>query len=168
MRGCKVMVSQFSRFTDRARRVIDLANQEAAIFGHENLGTEHILLGLVSEGHGVAAHVLSNLAPELHLDALRAGVQRFVAPSSTSLPVRDFPLNPPATRTVEVAHEEAKRLKHTYVGTEHLLLALMRVHDGVALQMLIDAHIDPTEVRNEVFGLLGHSELIEESRNRDE
>ena len=153
--------TDYSRFTDRARRVIDLANHEAASLGHDCLAAEHILLGLASEGHGVAAHVLEHLGQDV--DTLRAGVARMVAPGPQSLPFHDFPLTPAAKRTIEFAHEDVQRLGHSYVGTEHLLLGLMRVHDSVAVRLLVDADVDPNEVRNEVFHLLGHPELIEDS-----
>src|SRR5947209_20354715 len=107
----------YERFTDRARKVMQLANQEAQRFNHEHIGTEHILLGLVKEGTGVAANALKNL--DIDLRKIRLEVEKIV------LAGRDVTQKPRAERVVEYATEEARGLQHNYVGTEHLLLGLM-------------------------------------------
>ncbi len=122
----------FERFTDRARKVMALANQEAQRFNHEYIGTEHILLGLVKEGSGVGANVLKNL--DVDLRKVRMEVEKLVKAGPDMVTMGKLPQTPRAKKVIEYAIEEARNLNHNYVGTEHLLLGLLREHDGVAAQ----------------------------------
>src|SRR6516225_6605564 len=117
----------YERFTDRARKVMQLANQEAQRFSREYIGTEHILLGLVQEGSGVAANVLKNL--DVDLRRIRPEVERTVTPGPTGedpSPIGRRPQEPRAKKVIEYSIEEARNLDHNYVGTGHLLLGLLR------------------------------------------
>ena len=143
----------FERFTDRARKVMALANQEAQRFNHEYIGTEHILLGLVKEGSGVGANVLKNL--EVDLRKVRLEVERLVRAGPEMVTMGKLPQTPRAKKVIEYAIEEARNLNHNYVGTEHLLLGLLREHDGVAAQVLMNLNLKLEEVREEVLNLLG-------------
>ena len=143
----------FERFTDRARKVMALANQEAQRFNHEYIGTEHILLGLVKEGTGVGANVLRNLDVDLH--KVRLEVEKLVKSGSEPVTMGKLPQTPRAKRVIEYAIEEARNLNHNYVGTEHLLLGLLRERDGVAAQVLMNMNLKLEEVRAEVLELLG-------------
>jgi ATP-dependent Clp protease ATP-binding subunit ClpC len=143
----------FERFTDRARKVMALANQEAQRFNHEYIGTEHILLGLVKEGSGVGANVLKNL--DVDLRKVRLEVERLVKSGPDMVTMGKLPQTPRAKKVIEFAIEEARNLNHNYVGTEHLLLGLLREQDGVAAQVLMNLGIKLEEVREEVLNLLG-------------
>ncbi|MFA6045392.1 MAG: ATP-dependent Clp protease ATP-binding subunit [Phycisphaerales bacterium] len=143
----------FERFTDRARRVMALANQEAQRLNHEYIGTEHILLGLVKEGSGVGANVLRNL--DVDLRRVRLEVERLVKAGPEMVTMGKLPQTPRAKKVLEYAIEEARNLNHNYVGTEHLLLGLLREHDGVAAQVLINLGLKLEDVREEVLNLLG-------------
>ncbi|MEQ8768983.1 MAG: ATP-dependent Clp protease ATP-binding subunit [Phycisphaerales bacterium] len=143
----------FERFTDRARKVMALANQEAQRFNHEYIGTEHILLGLVKEGSGVGANVLKNL--EVDLRKVRLEVEKLVKAGPEMVTMGKLPQTPRAKKVIEYAIEEARNLNHNYVGTEHLLLGLLREHDGVAAQVLMNLGLKLEEVREEVLNLLG-------------
>jgi len=143
----------FERFTDRARKVMALANQEAQRFNHEYIGTEHILLGLVKEGSGVGANVLKNL--DVDLRRVRLEVERLVKAGPEMVTMGRLPQTPRAKKVIEYAIEEARNLNHNYVGTEHLLLGLLREHDGVAAQVLMNLGLKLEEVREEVLNLLG-------------
>ena len=143
----------FERFTDRARKVMALANQEAQRFNHEYIGTEHILLGLVKEGSGVGANVLKNL--EVDLRKVRLEVEKLVKSGPDMVTMGKLPQTPRAKKVIEYAIEEARQLNHNYVGTEHLLLGLLREQDGVAAQVLMNLGIKLEEVREEVLNLLG-------------
>jgi ATP-dependent Clp protease ATP-binding subunit ClpC len=143
----------FERFTDRARKVMALANQEAQRFNHEYIGTEHILLGLVKEGSGVGANVLKNL--DVDLRKVRLEVEKLVKPGPEMVTMGKLPQTPRAKKVIEYAIEEARNLNHNYVGTEHLLLGLLREHDGVAAQVLMNLGLKLEEVREEVLNLLG-------------
>jgi len=143
----------FERFTDRARKVMALANQEAQRFNHEYIGTEHILLGLVKEGSGVGANVLKNL--EVDLRKVRLEVEKLVKSGPDMVTMGKLPQTPRAKKVIEYAIEEARNLNHNYVGTEHLLLGLLREQDGVAAQVLMNLGIKLEEVREEVLNLLG-------------
>ena len=114
----------FERFTDRARKVMALANQEAQRFNHEYIGTEHILLGLVKEGSGVGANVLKNL--DVDLRKVRMEVEKLVKSGPDMVTMGKLPQTPRAKKVIEYAIEEARNLNHNYVGTEHLLLGLLR------------------------------------------
>ncbi|CAN5697108.1 ATP-dependent Clp protease ATP-binding subunit [soil metagenome] len=143
----------FERFTDRARKVMALANQEAQRFNHEYIGTEHILLGLVKEGSGVGANVLKNL--DIDLRKVRLEVEKLVRPGPEMVTMGKLPQTPRAKKVIEFAIEEARNLNHNYVGTEHLLLGLLREHDGVAAQVLMNLGLKLDQVREEVLNLLG-------------
>ena len=144
----------FERFTDRARKVMQLANQEAQRFNHEYIGTEHILLGLVKEGSGVAANVLKNL--EVDLRKIRLEVEKIVQTGPDMVTMGKLPQTPRAKKVIEYAMEEARNLNHNYVGTEHLLLGLLREQEGVAAQVLMNLGMKLEDVREEVLNLLGH------------
>jgi ATP-dependent Clp protease ATP-binding subunit ClpC len=143
----------FERLTDRARKVMALANQEAQRFNHEYIGTEHILLGLVKEGSGVGANVLKNLGVDLR--RVRLEVEKLVKSGPEMVTMGKLPQTPRAKKVIEYAIEEARNLNHNYVGTEHLLLGLLREHDGVAAQVLMNLGLKLEEVREEVLNLLG-------------
>jgi len=143
----------FERFTDRARKVMALANQEAQRFNHEYVGTEHVLLGLVKEGQGVAANVLHNL--QVDLKKIRLEVEKIVKSGPNMVTMGKLPQTPRAKKVIEFAIEEARNLGHNYVGTEHLLLGLLREHDGVAAQVLMNLGLKLDDVRTEVLNILG-------------
>ncbi|MBN1510660.1 MAG: ATP-dependent Clp protease ATP-binding subunit [Phycisphaerae bacterium] len=151
----------FERFTDRARKVMALANQEAQRFNHEYIGTEHILLGLVKEGSGVGANVLKNL--EVDLRKVRLEVEKLVKSGPDMVTMGKLPQTPRAKKVIEYAIEEARQLNHNYVGTEHLLLGLLREQDGVAAQVLMNLGLKLEEVREEVLNLLGAGAETEEN-----
>ncbi len=144
----------YERFTDRARKVMQLANQEAQRFNHEYIGTEHILLGLVKEGSGVAANVLKNL--DVDLRKIRLEVEKLVQSGPEMVTMGKLPQTPRAKKVIEYSMEEARNLNHNYVGTEHILLGLLREHEGVAAQVLMNLTLKLDEVREEVLNLLGH------------
>lgn len=147
----------YERFTDRARKVMQLANQEAQRFNHEYIGTEHILLGLVKEGSGVAANVLKNL--DVDLRKIRLEVEKIVqtGPGGDQVVLGKLPHTPRAKKVIEYSVEEARNLNHNYVGTEHLLLGLLREQEGVAAQVLMNLGLKLEDVREEVLNLLGHN-----------
>src|ERR671932_785697 len=147
----------YERFTDRARKVMQLANQEAQRFNHEYIGTEHILLGLVKEGSGVAANVLKNL--DVDLRKIRLEVEKIVqhGPGGEQVVMGRLPHTPRAKKVIEYSIEEARNLNHNYVGTEHLLLGLLREQEGVAAQVLMNLGLKLEDVREEVLNLLGHN-----------
>ncbi|MFN0010469.1 MAG: ATP-dependent Clp protease ATP-binding subunit [Phycisphaerales bacterium] len=151
----------FERFTDRARKVMALANQEAQRFNHEYIGTEHILLGLVKEGSGVGANVLKNL--DVDLRKVRLEVEKLVKAGPEMVTMGKLPQTPRAKKVIEYAIEEARNLNHNYVGTEHLLLGLLREHDGVAAQVLMNLGLKLDQVREEVLNLLGAGTEPEET-----
>ena len=144
----------YERFTDRARKVMQLANQEAQRFNHEYIGTEHILLGLVKEGSGVAANVPKNL--DVDLRKIRLEVEKIVQSGPDMVTMGKLPQTPRAKKVIEYAMEEARNLNHNYVGTEHLLLGLLREQEGVAAQVLMNLGLKLEDVREEVLNLLGH------------
>ncbi|MDD5196234.1 MAG: ATP-dependent Clp protease ATP-binding subunit [Candidatus Omnitrophica bacterium] len=143
----------FNRFTERARKVIILAKEEARRFNHDYIGTEHILLGLIREGEGVASTVLQKLG--LSLENIRLEVEKLVQPGPTTQIIGDIPFTPRAKKALELAAEEARSLGHNYIGTEHLLLGLIREGEGIASQVLLNLGLDLNSVRNEVMELLG-------------
>ncbi len=143
----------FNRFTERARKVILLAKDEARRFNHDYIGTEHILLGLIREGEGVAAAVLQKLG--LSPDNIRLEVEKLVQPGPATVISGDIPFTPKAKKVIELAMDEARALGHNYIGTEHLLLGLIREGEGVASQVLLNLGLDLTKVRNEVMNMLG-------------
>ena len=144
----------YERFTDRARKVMQLANQEAQRFNHEYIGTEHILLGLVKEGSGVAANVLKNL--DVDLRKIRLEVEKLVQSGPEMVTIGKLPQTPRAKKVIEYSMEEARNLNQNYVGTEHILLGLLREQEGVAAQVLMNLGLKLEDVREEVLNLLGH------------
>ena len=143
----------FDRFTDRARKVMNLARQEAQKLNHDYIGTEHVLLGLVQEGSGVAANVLRNL--DIDLKKIRLELEKFVKSGSPTMTVGQLPFTPRAKRVLELSMEEANNLNHNYIGTEHLLLGLLREHDGYAARVLMSLGVKLEDVREEVMEILG-------------
>lgn len=144
----------YERFTDRARRVMQLANQEAQRFAHSHIGTEHFLLGLCKEGSGVAANVLKNL--NIDLRSIRLEVEKIIqpAPSDEQVIMGRLPHTPRATRAIENAIAQAAELAHNYVGTEHVLLGILCVKEGVAAQVLLNLGVSLESVRAAVLVLL--------------
>jgi ATP-dependent Clp protease ATP-binding subunit ClpC len=142
----------FERFTDRARRVVVWAQEEARTLNHDFIGTEHILLGLVGEGQGVAAKALESLG--ISLETVRQRVERAVPPGQHSRPSGHIPFTPRAKKVLELSLSEAKLLGHRYVGTEHILLGLLREGEGVAAQVLAALGADLDGVRERVIQLL--------------
>jgi len=148
-------MNMFNRFTERARKVILLAKEEAKRFNHDYIGTEHILLGLIREGEGVAAAVLQNLG--LSSDQIRLEVEKLVQLGPSTIVSGDIPFTPKAKKVIELAMDEARNLGHNYIGTEHLLLGLIREGEGIAAQVLVNLGLDLGKVRQEVMELLGSS-----------
>jgi ATP-dependent Clp protease ATP-binding subunit ClpC len=142
----------YERFTDRARKVMQLANQEAQRLNHEYIGTEHILLGLVKEGSGVAANVLKNL--DVDLRKIRLEVEKLVVACPEACLPGKLPQTPRAKKVLECTIEEARNLNHNYVGTEHLLLGLLREQEGVAAQVLLNLGLRLKDVRKQVLKLI--------------
>lgn len=142
----------YERFTDRARKVMQLANEEAQRFRHEYIGTEHLLLALIKEGTGVAATVLKDL--DIDLRIVRLEVEKIVQPGPDFVPLGKLPQTPRVKRVVELAIEEARNLTHNYVGTEHLLLGLVRENEGIAAQVLLNLGVRLAEVRDKVLALV--------------
>lgn len=155
----------YERFTDRARKVMMLANEEAQRLRHEYIGTEHILLGLVGEGAGVAANVLKSLGVDqetVHLE-----VEKLISVGQHDVPQQQLPLTPRAKKALEYAMGEAINLRNEYVGTEHLLLGLLREEEGVAAQVLMNCGLRLEQVRNQVLNLLGNDPVPVERINDD-
>ena len=145
------MVPLFERFTDRARRVVVLAQEEARLLNHSYIGTEHILLGLIHEGEGVAAKALESL--NISLEAVRAQVEEIIGQGGSS-PSGHIPFTPRAKKVLELSLREALQLGHNYIGTEHILLGLLREGEGVATQVLVKLGADLGKVRQQVIQLL--------------
>ncbi len=141
----------FERFTDRARRVLVLAQEEARLLNHNFIGTEHILLGLIHEGEGVAAKALESLG--ISLEAVREKVEETIGPAGSS-PTGSPPFTPRAKKVLELSLREALQLGHNYIGTEHMLLGLVREGEGVAAQVLVNLGADLSRVRQQVIQLL--------------
>jgi ATP-dependent Clp protease ATP-binding subunit ClpC len=148
------MSDRFDKFTERARKVLQLAQEEAQRFNHNYIGTEHILLGLVREGDGVAARVLNNLGIELH--KVRSAVE-FIIGRGDRMVMGDIGLTPRAKRVIELAVDEARRLNHHYIGTEHLLLGLVREGEGIAAGVLESLGVSLEKVRAQVIEVLKSS-----------
>jgi len=126
----------FERFTDRARRVVVLAQEEARMLNHNYIGTEHLLLGLVHEGEGIAARALESLG--ITLNSVREQVQDIIGPGANA-PSGHIPFTPRAKKVLELSMREAIQLNHGYIGTEHILLGMVRANEGVANQVLAKA-----------------------------
>jgi ATP-dependent Clp protease ATP-binding subunit ClpC len=141
----------FERFTDRARRVVVLAQEEARLLNHNYIGTEHILLGLIHEGEGVAAKALESLG--ISLEAVRQQVEEIIGQGGSS-PSGHIPFTPRAKKVLELSLREALQLGHNYIGTEHILLGLIREGEGVAAQVLVKLGADLSRVRQQVIQLL--------------
>jgi ATP-dependent Clp protease ATP-binding subunit ClpC len=141
------------KFTERVRKVMYLAREEAARLQHDYIGTEHLLLGVLREGEGIAATVLNNLG--LDLDQIRQAVEGMVSSSGGTLNMGEIPFTPKAKRVLELSVDEARQLGHNYVGTEHLLLGLLREGEGVAARVLLELGVDRKKVREETLKLLG-------------
>lgn len=143
----------FERFTDRSRKVMALANQEAQRLNHEYMGTEHILVGLVKEGSGVAASVLKTLG--IDLQKTRLEVEKLIKSGPEIVTMGRLPQTPLTKKVIEYAIEESRNLGHQHIGTEHLLLGLLREHDGLACQVLMRLDVSVHSVREEILNLLG-------------
>ncbi len=160
----------FERFTDRARRVVVGAQEEARSLNHNWIGTEHLLLALLTEGHGVAAKALESM--QISLDGARQQVEAIIG-HGQSRPAGHIPFTPRAKKVLELSLREALQLGHNYIGTEHIMLGLIREGDGVAAQVLVKLGADLNRVRQQVIQLLqGHQAeepaavLSEELRDR--
>ena len=141
----------FERFTDRARRVVVLAQEEARMLNHNYIGTEHILLGLIHEGEGVAAKALESLG--ISLEGVRSQVEEIIGQGQQA-PSGHIPFTPRAKKVLELSLREALQLGHNYIGTEHILLGLIREGEGVAAQVLVKLGADLNRVRQQVIQLL--------------
>ena len=146
----------FERFTDRARRVVELAQHKARALGHDHIGTEHILLGLIDEGRGVGTTALTSMG--INLDEMRQAVQDSIGRGPQPQESEHIPFSPQAKKALELSLREANQLGHNYIGTEHILLALIREGGGAA-QLLAGAGVDHDRARQQVIELLfGHRE----------
>ena len=145
------MASRFEKFSERARRVLSLAQEEAQRFNHNYIGTEHILLGLVRENEGTAAKVLGGLGIELN--KIRSAVEFIIGKGDTAAS-GEIGLTPRAKKVIELAVDEARRLNHHYIGTEHLLIGLMREGEGVAAGVLESLGVTLDKVRGETNSVL--------------
>jgi ATP-dependent Clp protease ATP-binding subunit ClpA len=144
----------FERFTDQARRVVVLAQEEARLLNHDYVGTEHLLLGLAHEGQGVAAIALESLG--IRLEAMRSQVEEVIGQGQMA-PSGHIPFTPRAKKVLELSLREAQQLGHDYIGTEHLLLGLVREGEGVAARVLVKLGADLPRVRQQVVQLLSGS-----------
>ena len=142
---------RFEKFTERARKVLSLAQDEAQRFNHNYIGTEHLLLGLVSEGDGIAARVLGNLGVELARE--RSAVE-FIIGRGDRIVLGEIGLTPRAKKVIDLAVDEARRLDHHYVGTEHLLLGLVREGEGIAAGVLESLGVNLEKVRTQTIAVL--------------
>ena len=141
----------FERFTERARQVVVLAQDEARALKHNYIGTEHILLGLLREEEGLAARVLESL--DITVERVRSQVVRIVG-SGEEVTSGQIPFTPRAKKVLELALREALSLGHNYIGTEHILLGLVRENEGVAARILLDFDADAEKIRNEIIRML--------------
>jgi ATP-dependent Clp protease ATP-binding subunit ClpC len=148
------MAEKFDKFTDRARKVLTLAQEEAQRFNHNYIGTEHLLLGLVREGDGVAAKVLSNMG--VQLPKVRSAVEFIIGRGETMI-MAEIGLTPRAKKVIELAVDEARRLNHHYIGTEHLLLGLVREGEGIAAGVLESLGVNLEKVRTQVMQVVSQS-----------
>jgi ATP-dependent Clp protease ATP-binding subunit ClpC len=142
----------FERFTERARQVVVLAQDEARALKHNYIGTEHILLGLLREEEGLAARVLERL--DVTVEEVRAQVARIIGPGDEPIVSGQIPFTPRAKKVLELSLREALSLKHNYIGTEHILLGLVRENEGVAARILVDFDADAETIRNEIMRVL--------------
>ena len=142
----------FERFTERAKQVVVLAQDEARALRHNYIGTEHILLGLLREEEGLAARVLESL--DITVEEVRAQVARIIGPGDEPIVSGQIPFTPRAKKVLELSLREALSLKHNYIGTEHILLGLVRENEGVAARILLDFDADAEKIRNEIMRVL--------------
>jgi ATP-dependent Clp protease ATP-binding subunit ClpC len=142
----------FERFTERAKQVVVLAQDEARALKHNYIGTEHILLGLLREEEGLAARVLESL--DITVEEVREQVKQLVGEGDEEIVTGQIPFTPRAKKVLELALREALSLGHTYIGTEHVLLGVVRENQGVAARILLDLHADAEKIRNEIMGVL--------------
>src|SRR5579884_1529624 len=149
------MPDRFDKFSERARRVLTLAQEEAQRFNHNYIGTEHLLLGLVREGEGVAAKVLANLGVELN--KVRSAVEFIIGRGDRAV-LGEIGLTPRAKKVIELAVDEARRLNHGYIGTEHLLLGLVREGEGIAAGVLESLGVNLERVRTTTIQILANKE----------
>lgn len=147
---------RFDKFTERARKVLSLAQEEAQRFQHNYIGTEHLLLGLVREGEGVAAKVLNSLGVELN--RVRTSVE-FIIGRGDRIVLGEIGLTPRAKKVIELAVDEARRLNHHYIGTEHILLGLVREGDGIAAGVLESLGLNLAKVRTQTLRVLNGEEV---------
>ena len=150
------MNDKFEKFTERARKVLSLAQDEAQRFNHNYIGTEHLLLGLVREGDGVAAKVLANLGVELN--KVRSAVE-FIIGRGDRIVLGEIGLTPRAKKVIELAVDEARRLNHHYIGTEHLLLGLVREGEGIAAGVLESLGVNLEKVRSQTIQVLSQGSV---------
>ena len=143
----------FERFTERARQVVVLAQDEARALGHNYIGTEHILLGLLREEEGLAARVLEGF--DITVEEVRAQVKRQVGQGNEESVTGQIPFTPRAKKVLELALREALSLKHSYIGSEHILLGLVRENEGVAARILLEFDADAEKIRGAVLGMVG-------------
>jgi ATP-dependent Clp protease ATP-binding subunit ClpC len=142
----------FERFTERAKQVVVLAQEEARALKHNYIGTEHILLGLLREEEGLAARVLESL--DITVDEVREQVKRLVGQGDEDIVTGQIPFTPRAKKVLELALREALALGHNYIGTEHVLLGVVRENQGVAARILLDFDADAEKIRNEIMSVL--------------
>jgi ATP-dependent Clp protease ATP-binding subunit ClpC len=142
----------FERYTDRARRVIVLGQEEARLLNHNYIGTEHLLLGLLKEGEGIGAQALT--LHSVDMPALRSAVEEKIG-KGTQAPSGHIPFTPRAKKVMELSLREALQLGHNYIGTEHILLGLIREGEGMAAQVLADRGIKLNDVRKTILNLVG-------------
>ncbi|MBA2277940.1 MAG: ATP-dependent Clp protease ATP-binding subunit [Chloroflexia bacterium] len=157
------MAEKFDKFTDRARKVLTLAQEEAQRFSHNYIGTEHLLLGLVREGDGVAAKVLANMG--VQLPKVRSAVE-FIIGRGESMIMGEIGLTPRAKKVIELAVDEARRLNHHYIGTEHLLLGLVREGEGVAAGVLESLGVNLEKVRAQVMQVVSQSATQQQGKQQ--
>jgi len=149
----------FGRFTERAQKVLALALEEAVRLGHKDIGTEHVLLGLIREGEGIAAKALQSLG--LGLDKIQSEVESLIGRGTEQSGSNYTPnYTPRAKKVIELSMDEARKLGHTYVGTEHILLGLIREGEGIAARIMNNLGVSLNKARQQVLQLLGSSELM--------
>jgi ATP-dependent Clp protease ATP-binding subunit ClpC len=156
----KAALSMFERFTDRARRVVVLAQEEARMFNHDYVGTEHILLALIREGGGVAAQALASLG--ITEEAARQQLEEILGPGQPGPRQGHLPMTPRAKKTLQLSLREAIALGHAYIGTEHVLLGLVRAGEGAGMRILNGLGADPARVRQQVIQLVSARRVQQE------
>lgn len=157
--------NHFHKFTDRARKVLSLAQEEAQRFNHHYIGTEHILLGLVREGQGVAAMVLKNLGVDL--DNARSAVDAIIG-RGDQIVLGEIGLTPRAKKVIELAVDESRRMNHHYIGTEHLLLGLIRENDGIAAGVLDSLGVNLEKARTQTIQVLSQASAARQTLEQTE